>query len=64
MGRGGLVGAGVASPDAVNETRLSTESERGISMASSRSGGAQNKSEKPPPVLGTSVAGSVSSISD
>jgi hypothetical protein len=57
IGRGGLVGAGVASPEAVKETRLSIESEIGISEAMSGSGGAENKSEKPPPVLGTSDIG-------
>ena len=51
-----MVGAGVASPDAAKETRLSSESEIGISMAMNGSGGAENKSEKPPPVLVTSDA--------
>ena len=54
VGSGGLVGAGVASPDAVKDTRLSMEREMGISMAMSGSGGAENRSEKPPPVFGTS----------
>ena len=44
----------MASPDAVKDTRLSMEREMGISMAMSGSGGAENRSEKPPPVLGTS----------
>ena len=57
IGSGGLVWAGVASPDAVNETRLSIESERGISIAMSGSGGAENKSEKPPPILVISDTG-------
>ena len=52
-----MVGAGVASPEAVKETRLSIDSEIGISEAISGSGGAENKSEKPPPVLGTSAVG-------
>ena len=48
-GRGGRVGAGVASPEAV--ARLSEERERGMSVARSGSGGAENRSEKPPPDL-------------
>lgn len=53
-GSGGLVGAGVASPDAV--ARLSEERERGMSVARSGSGGAENRSEKPPPDFPTSGA--------
>ena len=56
-GSGGLVGAGVASPDAV--ARLSEERERGMSVARSGSGGAENRSENPPPDFGTSGATSV-----
>ena len=55
-GSGGLVGAGVASPDAV--ARLSEERDRGMSVARSGSGGAENKSENPPPDFGTSGASS------
>ena len=55
-GSGGLVGAGVASPDAV--ARLSEERERGMSVARSGSGGAENRSENPPPDFGTSGASS------
>ena len=56
-GSGGLVGAGVASPEAV--ARLSDERERGMSVARSGSGGAENRSENPPPDFGTSGTSSV-----
>ena len=49
VGSGGRVGAGVASPEAV--ARLSDDKDRGTSMSRSGSGGAENRSENPPPVL-------------
>jgi len=55
VGKGGLVGAGVASPDAVKEIRLSIEREIGMSESMSGSGGAENKSENPPPVFDSSA---------
>ena len=48
-GSGGLVGAGVASPEAV--ARLSEDRDRGMSVSRSGSGGAENRSENPPPDL-------------
>ena len=60
-GRGGLVGAGVASPEPM-VARLSDDNDNGMSVARSGSGGAENRSEKPPPDLtgGASCAGLVS----
>ena len=48
-GSGGLVGAGVASPEAV--ARLSEDRDSGMSVSRSGSGGAENRSENPPPDL-------------
>ena len=59
-GSGGRVGAGVASPEAM--ARLSEDSERGMSVARSGSGGAENRSENPPPDLGTAGASSESTF--
>lgn len=51
------MGAGVASPEAVKDTRLSIEMDIGISLSISGSGTTENKSENPPPVLGGSDVG-------
>ena len=62
-GSGGRVGAGVASPEPA-VARLSDDNDRGMSVARSGSGGAENRSEKPPPdlagVCSTAGAGSFS----
>ena len=49
VGSGGRVGAGVASPEAV--ARLSEDRDNGTSISRSGSGGAENRSENPPPDL-------------
>ena len=56
-GSGGLVGAGVASPEA--RARLSEDRDSGMSVPRSGSGGAENRSENPPPDLtaGAGAAG-------
>ena len=55
-GRAGRVGAGVASPEQVSD---SADSEIGMSVtrSGSRSGGAEKRSEKPPPDLGAGAGG-------
>ena len=51
-GRGGFVGAGVASPEA-NITRLPLDRDIGMSASKSGSGGAQKRSEKPAGLTGS-----------